>query len=78
VAQISSYKTETDHSQGEQTCGFGGWGGGREWDGREVQGFFWMQTLIFGMDGQQGPTEQHRELCMIGSLCCTTNIEKTL
>ena len=24
---------------------------------------FGMQTIIFGMDGQWGPTVQHRELC---------------
>ena len=30
------------------------------------------------MNGQRGPTVQHRELCMIGSLCCTRAIEETL
>ena len=49
----------------------------REWDGWVVQGF-WMQTVIFGMDGQWGPIVQHRELCVIGSLCCTTEFEETL
>ena len=39
---------------------------------------FWMQTVMFGMDGQWGPTVQHRELCVIGSLCCTTETENTL
>ena len=39
---------------------------------------FCMQTLTFGMDGKWGPTEQHRELCVIGSLCDTTEIEETL
>ena len=33
---------------------------------------FWMQTSICGMGRQQGPTVQHRELCVIVSLCCTT------
>ena len=34
--------------------------------------------LIFGMDGQWGPTVQHREQCVIWSLCCTIEIEETL
>ena len=46
--------SKTDHGQGEQTCGSQG-GGGREWDGWAVWGF-WMQTVTFGMDGQWGPT----------------------
>ena len=50
---------------------------GREGDGWAVQGF-WMQTVIFGKDGQWGSTVQQRELCMTGSLCCTTEIEETL
>ena len=41
-------------------------------------GVFWMQTVIFGMDGHWGPTVQHREMCAIGSLCCTTEHEETL
>ena len=43
-----------------------------------VGGFFWMQTVIFGMDGQGGPTVPHRELCVIGSPCCTREIEEIL
>ena len=39
---------------------------------------FWMQIVTFGMDGQWGPTIQHRELCVIGSFRCTTEIEETL
>ena len=50
---------------------------GREGDEWMVYGFV-MQTIIFGMDGQWGPTVQHRALCMIGSLCYTTEIEETL
>ena len=34
--------------------------------------------VTFGMDEQWGPTVRHRELCVIGSLCCTTVIEETL
>ena len=37
-----------------------------------------MQTVTFGMDGQWDPTEQHREMCVIRSLCCTTKLDKTL
>ena len=37
-----------------------------------------MQTVIFGIDGQWGPTLQHRELCVIGLLSFTTEIEETL
>ena len=47
----------------------GGWG--RVWDGWAVSAFG-MQTLIFGMDGQWDPMVQHREICVIGSLFCTT------
>ena len=72
------YKTETNHGQREQTCGSrGGEGGWREEIGGPAVWGFWMQTVVFGMDGQWGPTIQHRELCVIGSLCCTTEIEKT-
>ena len=67
---------QTDHGQGKQTCGFYG-GGGWQWDGWEVWGFS-MQTVIIGMDGQWGPTVQHRELCEIRSLCYTTENEETL
>ena len=52
-----------------------GWG--REWDGWGVQGF-WIQIVIYGMDGQWGPTAQHGELCVIGSLGCTIETEETL
>ena len=52
-------------------------GVGREGDGGAVWGFG-MQSVIFGMDGQRSPTVRHRELCVIGLLCCTTEIEETL
>ena len=39
--------------------------------------FFWMQTVIFGMHGQWGPTVQHKEMRVIGSLCCTTELKET-
>ena len=54
------YKTERHHGQGEQTCDSqGGWG--REWNGWVLWGLG-MQTAIFGMDGQWGPTVQHKEM----------------
>ena len=49
-----------------------GKGEGVGWRG--IWGVFWIQTLIFGMDGQQDPNLQHREICVIGSLCCTTEL----
>lgn len=41
-------------------------------------GVLGMQTVIFGMDGQWDPTVQHREMCVLGSLCCTTELDETL
>ena len=41
-------------------------------------GVFGKKTVTFGMDGQRDPTAQHRELCVIGSLCCTTELDETL
>ena len=38
----------------------------------------WMKTVTSGMDAQWGPTVQHRELYVIGSLGCTTETEETL
>ena len=56
-------KTERDHGQGEQSCGWGRWVV-VEWDGWRIWGG-WMQTVTFRMDGQGGPTLQHGELCVI-------------
>lgn len=36
-----------------------------------------MQTVTFGVDGQWGPTVQHRELYVIGPLCCIMEIGET-
>ena len=47
--------------------------GGSGMDGH--LGVFWMQTLVFGIDGQWDPTVQHREICVIGSLSCKTELE---
>ena len=46
--------------------------------GGHLGDFFWMQTVIFGMDGQCDPTVQHREMNVIGSLGCTTDLDETL
>ena len=50
----------------------------RDWDGWAFWGFWGIQTVIFGMDGQWDPTVQHREMCVIGSLCCTTELDEAL
>ena len=77
LSKKQTNKRKQEHGQEEQT-----WssqrGKGREWDGWAFWGVFWMQTVIFGMDGQWDPTVQHRELCVIGSFCCTTELDKTL
>ena len=71
-------KTETDHGQEKQTCGSQG-GKGWELDGcMSILEVWGMQTVVFGMDGQWDPTVQHRELCVIGSLCCTTELDEIL
>ena len=53
-----------------------GKGEGVGWMG--ILGVFRMQTVIFGKDGQWDPTAQHREMCVTGSLCCTTEPDETL
>ena len=70
---ILSTDTDTDHSQGEQICGCQG---GREWDGQGVWGW-WVKTVTLGMDGQWGLLCSPGN-CVIGSLCCTTEIGETL
>ena len=58
-----STKQKQTHGHREQTCACQG-EEGREWDGLECQGQQ-MQTIIFRMDKQQGPTVWHRELYAI-------------
>ena len=43
-----------------------------------IWGVFWMQTVIFVMDGQWNPTVQHREMCVIRLLSCTAELDETL
>ena len=73
---LSKTKTETDHGQAEQT-----WGSnerrGSEWDGWEFGGFFGCNCYIWN-GCTMGHTVQHKELCVIGSLCYTTELEETL
>ena len=77
LSKNNKQKPKTDHGQEEQTWGSQE-GKGKEWDGWAFGGFFWMQTIIFGVDGQWDPTVQPRERYEIGSLCCTTELDKTL
>ena len=53
-----------------------GEGEGVGWIG--ILGVWEMHTVVFGIDGQWNPTVQHREMCVIGSLCCTTDPDETL
>ena len=53
-----SMKQKQTHRHRDQTCGYQG-GGGR--DGLGVWGQQ-MQTIIYRMDKQQGPTVEHRKL----------------
>ena len=58
---------------------WGSWGGeGVRVGWMGILRVLWMQTAIFGMDGQWDPTVQHREMCVIGSLFCATELEETL
>ena len=76
VWQMVLSTKQTDHGQREETYGSQG-RGGKEWDKQGVWGF-WMQTVKFGTDGQWSPTAQHKELCVHGSFCRTTEIEESL
>ena len=47
----------------------GGWDGQGGWS-------FGRQTVTFGINGQWGPTVQHRELYVIGSLAVQQKLKK--
>ena len=49
---------------------------GVEW--MDILGVLGMQTVIFEMDGPWDPTVQHREMCVSGSFCCTTEVDERL
>ena len=51
---------------------------GRSGMDRHFVGFFGCKLFISGVDGQWDPTVQHREMSVIGSLCCTTKFDETL
>ena len=46
--------------------------------GMGILGVWGMQTVISGMEGHWDPIVQHREMCVIESLCCTTELDETL
>ena len=48
--------------------------GGSRMDG--ILDVFWIQTVIFGMDGQWNPTVQHRAMCVVRSLFSTTELDE--
>ena len=71
------YEAGIDHGQGEHTYDCQG---GEE-GGIGMVGEFRVGTcklLHLGMDGQWSHSAQCRELCVIRSLCCTTETEETL
>ena len=43
-----------------------------------IWGVWGMQTVISGTDGHWDPAVQHMEMSVIGSLCCTTELDETL
>ena len=56
-----NFSTKRTHGHREQTCGCQGGGeggGGMDWEFGDQQ----MQTIIYRMDRQQGPTVQYKEL----------------
>ena len=71
LSKNNKQKTETDHGQEEQNLG--SWVRGR-WMG--IWGRWGIQTVVFGMGGQWDPTVQHREMCVIVSLCVQQNLMK--
>ena len=50
--------------------------GAKEWDGRVLE---LVDTNCYICNGwAMGSCVQHREMCMTGLLCCTTEIEKNI
>ena len=68
------YITETDYGQGEQTCGSWEVGVGSGMD-RQFR-VFGRKLLYFEWIGNGALL--YSEVCVIRSLCCTTEIEETL
>lgn len=63
-------------SQEEQTCVSLGWEG-EGMGGMGICGVLGIQIVISGMDEQWDRTVQHRDMCVIGSLCCTSDLDET-
>jgi len=76
IKQTNKQTKEPDHGQEEKTGFPRGKGERVGWMG--ILRVFWVQTVIFGMDGQWDPTVQHREMCVVGSLCGTIEFDETL
>ena len=78
LSKNNKQKTKTKPGQEEQTWGSRVGGKGREWEERAFWRFLVMQTVISGEDGQWDSAVQHRGKCVIGLLCCTTELDATL
>ena len=71
----SIYKTETDQGQGEQSCGIQGEGGRGKMSGQ----FRVLESkLLFLKWMGNGALMYSTGNCVIGSLCCTKEIEEIL
>ena len=70
ISKNNKQKTETDHGQEEQTWDSQG-ERGKEWDRWAFVGFFGYKLLHLEWMGNG----QHREMCVIGSLSCTTELD---
>ena len=74
--KTNKQKTEMEHGQEEQI-----WGSQGKWGGSARDGHFGGlgDTNCYTWNGwAMGPIVQHREMCVIGPLCCTTELDKTL
>ena len=71
-----NYKQKTVNRAWPRRADLGFPGGkGREWEGWALGG---MQTVIAGRCVHWDSTAQHRAMCVIGSLSCTTELDETL
>ena len=50
-------------------------GGGKEWDGQGVWGW-WIQNVTLGIEGQRGPSVQYRALCVTGYFTVQQKFQK--
>ena len=70
-------QNKTDYGQEEPIRGSQG-ENGREWDRRAFGGVFLDAHCYIWNRWAMGPTVQHKEMCVIGSHCCTTELDETL